>query len=53
MWCIPPDQNASFVAAMEDILEVYSRPYDPLKPVICMDEQPIQLLSDSRPNINE
>ena len=51
MWCIPPDQNASFVAAMEDILEVYSRPYDPLKPVICMDEQPIQLLSDSRPTI--
>lgn len=51
MWCIPPDQNASFVAAMEDVLEVYSRPYDPKKPVVCMDEQPIQLLSDSRPTI--
>jgi hypothetical protein len=39
MWCIPPYQNAAFVAAMEDVLEVYSRTYDPLKPVVCMDEQ--------------
>lgn len=51
MWCIPPHQNASFVYHMEDVLEVYSRPYDPLRPVVCMDEQPIQLLEDSRPSI--
>ena len=46
MWCIPPKQNADFVAHMEDVIEVYSRPYDPKKPVICMDEQPFQLLDE-------
>ena len=33
---------------MEDVLEVYSRPYDPAKPVICMDEKPFQLLGEVR-----
>ena len=33
---------------MEDVLDVYSKPYDPLLPVICMDEQPIQLLDETR-----
>jgi len=33
---------------MEDVLEVYKRPYDPKKPVVCMDEKPYQLLRDSR-----
>jgi transposase len=33
---------------MEDVLEVYSKPYNPLIPVICMDEQPIQLLDETR-----
>ena len=47
-WCIPPEQNAAFVAAMEDVLEVYSRPYNPTKPVICMDEKPYQLLGEVR-----
>ena len=46
MWCIPPKQNADFVAHMEDVLEVYSRPYDDKKPVICMDEKPFQLLDE-------
>lgn len=46
MWCIPPKQNAEFVARMEDILEVYSRPYDPARPVVCMDEKPFQLLDE-------
>ena len=45
-WKIPPDQNASFVAAMEDVLEVYSRPYDPKFPVVCMDESSIQLIGE-------
>ena len=47
-WCIPPKQNADFVAKMEDVLEVYALPYDPDVPVVCMDEKPYQLLSDSR-----
>ena len=33
---------------MEDVLEIYSRPYNPLVPVLCMDEQPIQLLKETR-----
>lgn len=51
MWCIPPNQNAAFVAAMEDVLEVYSRAYNPDIPVVCMDEQPIELHADSRETI--
>lgn len=47
-WCIPPEQNAAFVAAMEDVLSVYSRPYDELYPVICMDEKPVQFFADFR-----
>jgi hypothetical protein len=48
MWCIPPKQNAAFVAAMEQVLAVYQRPYDVRFPVVCMDEQPFQLISESR-----
>jgi hypothetical protein len=33
---------------MEDVLEVYSRPYDKSYPVVCLDEKPYQLLADSR-----
>lgn len=47
-WCIPPEHNAAFVAAMEDVLEVYSRPYDESHPVICMDEKPVQFFADFR-----
>lgn len=46
MWCIPPKQNADFVSHMEDVLEVYSREYNPKQPVICMDEKPFQLLDN-------
>ncbi|MCL2055898.1 MAG: IS630 family transposase [Oscillospiraceae bacterium] len=46
MWCIPPEQNADFVAKMEDVLAVYQRPYDPQMPVVCMDEKPFQLLDE-------
>jgi len=35
---IPPEQNGSFVANMEMVLDVYKRPFDPLYPVVCMDE---------------
>jgi hypothetical protein len=48
MWCIPPEQNADFVAKMEDILDVYSLPYDENCPVICLDEKPYQLLDECR-----
>ena len=45
---IPPDENAEFVAAMERVLEVYQRPEDPKRPVVAMDERPVQLLEDLR-----
>jgi hypothetical protein len=48
MWCIPPKQNAEFVCQMEQVLEVYKRPYDPAFPVVCMDEQPKQLVRERR-----
>ncbi len=38
MWCIPPMQDAAFVCAMEQVLDVYMRPHDPAQPVVCMDE---------------
>jgi hypothetical protein len=48
-WVIPPQQNADFVAAMEDVLEVYHRPYDAKRPVVCLDEQSKQLVKETRP----
>jgi len=50
-WCIPPDANAEFVAAMEDVLEVYHRPYDREIPVVCMDEISKQLVGEVQPPI--
>lgn len=47
-WCIPPEQNAAFVCAMEDVLDVYTRPWDPKRPLVCLDEASKQLLEDSR-----
>ena len=48
MWCIPPKQDAAFVAQMELVLQVYSRPFDRNRPVVCMDEQPKQLIREMR-----
>ena len=45
---IPPEQDARFVAKMEDVLSVYRRPYDPKRPVVCMDEMPRQLIEEVR-----
>ena len=46
---IPPDANAAFVAAMEDVLEVYTRPHDPqISPVVCLDETSKQLIAETR-----
>ena len=47
-WVIPPDANAAFVAAMEDILEVYQRPYDRQRPLVCLDESSKQLIAETR-----
>ena len=49
MWVIPPEQSGEFVAHMEDVLDVYQRPYDPQSPMVCMDEQPVQLIKEVRP----
>lgn len=45
---IPPQANAAFVAGMEDVLDLYKQPYDPTRPVVNMDEQPVQLVKDIR-----
>lgn len=37
-WKIPPKANATFVAQMEDVLDVYARPFDPRRPLVCFDE---------------
>ena len=47
-WVIPPEANSEFVASMEEVLETYAQPYDPRFPVVCMDEQPVQLLKETR-----
>ena len=45
---MPPQQNAAFVCAMEDVLEVYSRPRDPKRPLVCLDELCKQLIAEVR-----
>ena len=47
-WCIPPKENAEFVWKMEDVLEVYQRPYDPRRPQVCLDEASKQLVGETR-----
>lgn len=47
-WVIPPEADGEFVAAMEEVLDTYAQPLDPRRPVLCMDEQPIQLLKETR-----
>jgi hypothetical protein len=47
-WVIPPRSDAEFAASMEQVLDLYAQPYDSRYPVLCMDEQPIQLLQETR-----
>jgi hypothetical protein len=47
-WVIPPDADGEFVAHMEEVLDTYGLPYDPTCPVLCMDEQPVQLQKEVR-----
>ena len=48
MWCIPPGHDCEFVAAMEDVLEVYHRPYDERYPQVNLDETNKQLVGEVR-----
>lgn len=48
-WCIPPEQSGELVWRMEDVLDVYCRPYDPDRPQICLDEASKRLLGDACP----
>ena len=47
MWCIPT-ADAAYVTAMEDVLDLYERPYDPQEPVMCFDETSKQLIAETR-----
>ncbi len=49
---IPPDANAGFVAAMEDVLETYQKPRDPERPLVCLDETSKQLIIETRKPIS-
>jgi hypothetical protein len=46
-WCIP-SVGAEFVWRMEDVLDVYDRPYDPKRPVVCFDQKRVQLIAETR-----
>ena len=47
-WVIPPHADGEFVANMEEVPEAYEKPLDPDFPVVCMDEQPVQLIGETR-----
>lgn len=47
MWCIPK-LTEEYIERMEDILDLYQRPYNPKEPVVCLDEKSIQLLAEVR-----
>ena len=49
---IPPAKNGSFVANIEMVLNVYKRPFDPKRPVVCMDESPKQLIAETKTPIS-
>lgn len=50
MWCIP-EVSAEYVAAMEDVLDLYEAPYDEKRPMVCFDESPQQLIAEVRDRI--
>ena len=47
-WVIPPQASGAFVAAVEDVPEVYARPRDPERPLVCLDETSKQLIAETR-----
>ena len=50
MWCIGK-LNEEYIRKMEDVLDVYERPYNEKKPVVCVDEKPVALIGDTRDRI--
>jgi hypothetical protein len=48
MWCVA-DLDDTYIAKMEDVLEIYEKPYNPAEPVVCLDEKPVTLHADVRP----
>ncbi|MEO7001334.1 MAG: IS630 family transposase [Ktedonobacterales bacterium] len=48
-WCIP-EASAAFVYAMEDVLALYAEEYDPAYPTVCLDETPVSLHAQPRPD---
>jgi hypothetical protein len=48
MWVVA-DLDDDYITKMEDVLEIYERPYDEQQPVVCLDEKPITLHADVRP----
>lgn len=45
---IPPRENSHLVAAMEQVHDVYKRPYNKARPVVVMDETPKQMIKEVR-----
>jgi transposase len=50
MWCIG-ELDEEYIRRMEDVLDVYERPYDDKEPVVCIDERPVPLIGDTRDRI--
>jgi hypothetical protein len=48
MWCVA-DLTDEYLKKMEEVLEVYEKPYNPAEPVVCLDEKPVSLHADVRP----
>src|SRR5690349_18267443 len=49
MWCVPKI-DTPFVERMKDVLELYARPHDPSEPVVALDERPVVLHDNARPD---
>jgi hypothetical protein len=48
--CVVADHDEDYIAKMEDVLEVYERPYHPQEPVVCWDQKPVTWHADVRPS---
>jgi len=48
MWCVP-ELNDEYIMRMEKVLNLYEKPINKRKPVLCFDEKPVQLLGEKKP----
>jgi hypothetical protein len=48
MWCFPAIDK-TVIRRMETLLDLYAEPHDPERPVVCIDEKPVQLIGEARP----